>query len=276
MPLLVPLIAAGASVASSLLTNRANKKRQDEMNEYNSPVSQLERYKKAGINPGYGSGVSTGNQSSIVQASAPDIGGAVDAGAKAISWKSHYLDIKTKELELEKTAAQIKNQNLVNALAEQTLHPRVEMANTQANIMTYQKMSNQFEAGSKEIDLLWKKALDSKGYNPQNQDFLYKKSATAANEIANMLKNQSYKYNEKSQPLEYQLNQQKFEQAKILNPLRVIVERLRSEGIRDSDPLMIRLMALQYLAGKPMLQHKLMPAAAGAAVSDPLLKMLKF
>ena len=65
---LVPAIGAVGSLASTLFTNKANKKRQDEMNDYNSPAAQLERYKQAGMNPAYGAGMSSGNQSSVVQA----------------------------------------------------------------------------------------------------------------------------------------------------------------------------------------------------------------
>lgn len=42
-PITVGGIATGVgSLLSTLATNRANKKRQEEMNEYNSPAAQLE------------------------------------------------------------------------------------------------------------------------------------------------------------------------------------------------------------------------------------------
>jgi len=276
IPLLVPALTAAASLASTLFTNRANKKRQEEMNEYNSPANQLARYKAAGMNPGYGAGVSSGNQSSIVQAQAPDVGAAVDSGAKAIAWKEHQQNIKGQQLEQERLAQQIESQRLLNRFASESLDARIESEQIKPKMLEYQTLGTQFDAGSKEVDMLWKRALNDKGFNPLNQDFLYKRAATAASEIANKLQTQLYNYRDKANPLQYQMNAQQFHQNEIINPLRVITERLRSEGVRDSDPLMIRLMALQYLAGKPQLSHPLMPAAGAAAVGGILPKLLKF
>ena len=43
----IPVIGAAGSLLSTLITNHANKKRQNEMNAYNSPAAQLQRYREA-------------------------------------------------------------------------------------------------------------------------------------------------------------------------------------------------------------------------------------
>ena len=272
----IPVLGAVGTLASTLITNRANKKRQEEMNAYNSPAAQLERYRQAGMNPGYGAGMSSGNQSSVVQAQAPDLGAAVDFVGKNLAWKSQRLNLKTQMLEQDRLAQQIEQQKIVNSLASQSLSARVEAEQLKPQMLQYQLLSNQFDAGSKEVDMIWKRAMNDKGYNPLNQDYIYKQARIAATEISNKLQNQLYNYREKANPLQYQLNAQQFHQNEIMNPLRVITERLRSEGVRDSDPLMIRLIALQYLAGKPQLSHPLMPAAGAAAVGGAISKIFKF
>ena len=272
----IPVLGAVGSLGSTLFTNKANKKRQEEMNDYNSPAAQLERYRQAGMNPAYGAGMSSGNQSSVVQAQAPDVGAAVDNVGKNLAWKSQRLNLKTQMLEQDRLAQQIEQQKIVNSLASQSLSARVETEQLKPQLLQYQMLGSQFDAGSKEVDMIWKRALNDKGYNPLNQDYIYKQARKAATEISNKLQNQLYNYREKANPLQYQLNAQQFHQNEIMNPLRVITERLRSEGVRDSDPLMIRLMALQYLAGKPQLSHPLMPAAGAAAVGGAISKVFKF
>ena len=272
----IPVIGAAGSLLSTLITNHANKKRQNEMNAYNSPAAQLQRYREAGMNPGYGAGMSSGNQSSVVQAQAPDVGAAVDYVGKNLAWKSQRLNLKTQMLEQDRLAQQIEQQKIVNSLASQSLSARVEAEQLKPQMLQYQMLGQQFDAGSKEVDMIWKRAMNDKGYNPLNQDYIYKQARIAATEISNKLQNQLYNYREKANPLQYQLNAQQFHQNEIMNPLRVITERLRSEGVRDSDPLMVRLMALQYLAGKPQLSHPLMPAAGAAAVGGAISKIFKF
>lgn len=79
LKVMVPLIAAGlitagTTIASQLLQNRANRKAQDRMNEYNSPKSQMARYTDAGLNPNliYGQGT-PGNQPSPVSMGVPKV-----------------------------------------------------------------------------------------------------------------------------------------------------------------------------------------------------------
>lgn len=81
------LANAGGNIASTLLTNKANKELAEysfdmqrqmiqEQNAYNSPLQQIARYQEAGLNPSliYGSGqASAGNQSSIAKYDAPHL-----------------------------------------------------------------------------------------------------------------------------------------------------------------------------------------------------------
>jgi len=48
---LVPAIQGAVALGGMLLGNRAAKKRQEEMNEYNAPKNQMARFQEAGLNP---------------------------------------------------------------------------------------------------------------------------------------------------------------------------------------------------------------------------------
>lgn len=252
-----PLVSTAGSLASTLLTNRANRRRQNEMNEYNSPAAQLERYKQAGINPGYGSGVSTGNQSSVVQAQAPDVGAAVDSGAKAIAWKEHQQNIRNSQLQGQKLAAEIRNQNVVATLAEQTLATHAEAEHLKTKGLIYQNVGQLAEANLKSIDSENMQKLKDSALNPRMLDYLTKSSIlkkigleTLGADISNKLKQQQYDFLKKSNQIHYQLDAQKFKQLEIINPLDAAIQKLRASGVSFSDPLMLRLMMLSNMQGQ--------------------------
>lgn len=65
---------AAMPLAQSMLQAGLNNTSQDRQNKYNSPASQMERYRAAGLNPNliYGQG-NSGNQASPVQYDAPEL-----------------------------------------------------------------------------------------------------------------------------------------------------------------------------------------------------------
>lgn len=84
------LIGGGLSALSQYITNQQNYKRQLDMyyenREYNSPKSQMERYREAGLNPNLIYGQSNTSQAMNVGTSiSPDFGFIGQAGQSAIS-----------------------------------------------------------------------------------------------------------------------------------------------------------------------------------------------
>jgi len=271
---LLPAAIAGGQMFSTLLTNRANKNRQEEMNAYNSPASQLQRYKEAGMNPAYGAGMSSGNQTSYAQAQAIDVGGAVEAGSRATAWKQQYQNLKNTKIEESRLNEQVRAQKIANDLAEQTLASKIQVANLQPDIYQFNRVNALETAAIKSLDSKMKKQLFDKGYNPLIQDYQKGSADISLKAAQYALMKQQYGYKSLDNPLQYQLNQQRYEQLKITNPLDALIKRLQAEGVSSSDPLMIRLMAMSYLNGNPMYKHPLLPAAGAAALGGVITKMI--
>lgn len=144
-PLVLPLIAAGASLASSAInagsqsaTNQSqlsysremyDKQRADALadwnrqNEYNSPSAQMTRFKEAGLNPNLIYGQMT--QSPVVRSSsvegysprAPqvDLGNAAAMGLQGLST---YQDTQLKDVQTNLVKEQIKNASTDNLLKQ--------------------------------------------------------------------------------------------------------------------------------------------------------------
>lgn len=271
---LLPAAVGGAQVFSTLLNNRANKKRQEEMNAYNAPAAQLQRYKEAGMNPAYGAGLSSGNQTSYAQAQAVDVGGAVEAGSRATAWKQQYQNLKNTKIEESRLYEQVRAQKIANDLAERTLESRVTNVNNLPSLFPYQLVSAQENANILALTSKFKQELKDKGFNPLLQDYENTSAGISLKKAQEALMKQQYGYKSKDNPLQYQLNQQRYEQLKVTNPLDALIKRLEAEGVRSSDPLMIRLMAMSYLNGNPMYKHRLFPAAGAAALGGVLTKMI--
>lgn len=144
-PLVLPLIAAGASLAGSAInagsqsaTNQSqlsysremyDKQRADALadwnrqNEYNSPAAQMTRFKEAGLNPNLIYGQQT--QSPVVRSSsvegysprAPqvDLGNAAAMGLQGLS---AYQDTQLKNVQTNLVKEQIKNASTDNLLKQ--------------------------------------------------------------------------------------------------------------------------------------------------------------
>lgn len=144
-PLVLPLIAAGASLAGSAInagsqsaTNQSqlsysremyDKQRADALadwnrqNEYNSPKSQMMRFKEAGLNPNLIYGQMS--NSPVVRSSSPssysptapqvDLGSAVTQG---LSSMAQYQDTQFKQVQTDLVKQQIQNSITENSLKQ--------------------------------------------------------------------------------------------------------------------------------------------------------------
>lgn len=114
--------AAGVNAASNAYTNRQNQKNWETQNEYNSPVQQVGRYRKAGLNPNliYGSGqASAGNAGALPAYEGTHVStGDVLQMATAIG-NIKSLDANTRKAEAEALGTMLENQSKVTALKYQ-------------------------------------------------------------------------------------------------------------------------------------------------------------
>lgn len=115
------LATAGANVASTSLTNQANKelaqysyeqqqKMIDAQNQYNSPSAQMKRYQDAGLNPNlvYGQ-IGSGNQSQIAKYEAPTM-----QAPKIANVLGDMLDLTAKSQQIKNLAEEGKSKELTN------------------------------------------------------------------------------------------------------------------------------------------------------------------
>ena len=276
-PMLLPAVATGAaSLFSTLFTNRANKKRQEEMNEYNSPAAQLERYKKAGINPGYGQGLGAGNQSSFPSAVAPDVSAAIEPAAKYMSLKLQNQSLKNAQLENNRLAETVKTARLNNAILEQTLPTRVDAVKTQLETSKY----NLYNVLREKVALMehQKKLTHQKEQiafkqNTYTEPLLRLKQDFSA--IQNMLSTQKWNLNELMNPLQYQLGQQKLEQLNVTNPLEALIMKMKAFGMNQTDPLLLRMIAPGVVGNGEFDSNPLLPYAVPFSFGKGMLDMFK-
>lgn len=121
------LIGTGASIASTGQLNKKNRQWQEdrmrEMNAYNSPVQQMQRFKEAGLNPHliYGQGTN-GNQSAptaLPEQKLPDFSGIGDAAQNYIAARVQQTQINQmeKNIELAETEKSLKQAQEIATLS---------------------------------------------------------------------------------------------------------------------------------------------------------------
>lgn len=148
-PWVIPAIMGAVQLGGQLIKGHQDKKRQREMNEYNSPASQMKRYQEAGLNPNliYGQGT-PGNQTAPVPT--PDFGRV----AEAIP-----LYNQTRMVDSQVTA---QNANAAKALAQTELtkiQQQVAKANPLINgdylqsLIDSMKMSAQIKAAQSSMEM---------------------------------------------------------------------------------------------------------------------------
>lgn len=121
------LIGAGASIISSLLTNKSNsdlmdkqlaynERMMDKQNEYNKPANQIERLKEAGINPsslGMGQGIAQSggtSASALPQSLIPQqdpLSGLSNLASAYRSYNEGLSEMSMRELRMKQLSAQI-------------------------------------------------------------------------------------------------------------------------------------------------------------------------
>lgn len=110
-----PLALAGITAATSLFQNLFNRHYQKEQNAYNSPASQMQRYKDAGLNPNlvYTQGT-PGNQTSPFMVSVPDVSQTYNQSRMA-DYQTSALEAKTEQTraqtEVTKLQAEVLRRN---------------------------------------------------------------------------------------------------------------------------------------------------------------------
>lgn len=145
-----PIVLGGAmqagsgilgSVASIINTNKTNKANKalaeysyskdlemwNRQNEYNSPTSQMERYRSAGLNPNliYGSGTaSAGNASTLPKYNAPSMQYHYEAPNVAPAIGT-YMDLKAKNAQIQSINEDITAKRLQNQVTTATLYDAI-------------------------------------------------------------------------------------------------------------------------------------------------------
>lgn len=120
------LMGTGASIASTGQLNKKNRQWQEdrmrEMNAYNSPVQQMQRFREAGLNPHliYGQG-SNGNQSAptaLPEQKLPDFSGIGDAAQNYVAARVQQTQINQmeKNIELADTEMSLKRAQEISTL----------------------------------------------------------------------------------------------------------------------------------------------------------------
>lgn len=279
-PITTSAVATGlSSLLSTIFTNRANKRRQDDMNRYNSPAAQLDRYKKAGINPGYGQGMSSGNQSSFPEVRAPDVGAAIEPAAKFMTMKLQNQSLRNAQLENNRLAEMVRTQSLNNDFLERTLDTRVQGTKL-SNTLTGSRIGQIDELRPLNIErLLLANEKQSKlmpFVAPRARVELRKLSKSVAGiDLQNALLRQKYSFQENMLPLQYQLTEQKFLQNEITNPLQYMIQKMKAFGVNPSDDLMFRMIAPGILGGQGMTGNPLYPYAIPFSLKDSTVDFWK-
>jgi hypothetical protein len=265
-PLVLPLIAAGASLAGSAInagsqsaTNQSQlsysremyeKQRADALadwnrqNEYNSPSAQMTRFKEAGLNPNLIYGQQT--QSPVVRTSsvegysprAPqvDLGNAAAMGLQGLS---AYQDTQLKNVQTDLVKEQIKNASTDNMLkqldwAEKNIKLPYAQSMAQSNA-TALKIQNE----QRLQDLQFNKDM-----NPIRLE-------TGQYQLNNLIKDLDLKAQSmnlsKAQEDNYRQLTSNLKQTNTLNDLEI---ELRKAGVNSGDNVLLRLFTQALSLGE--------------------------
>lgn len=271
MPIAAPVVAAAAQVAASGInayaTGKMNRKTrkwsegmaqqsrkwaledQAAMNEYNDPSSQMERLRKAGLNPAlvYGNGATTeaapirSTEQPDWKPETPDYGSGISNSIAA------YVDTKQKE-------AQTNNLRAQNTVLQQEA---ILKAATTANVAS-QTATGQFDLAQKNrlADISAQAAEANLRKINQDIDLSMSKNdretALASSSIqeaaARILQTRAQTANTKA---EKEAILRRIEGLKKDNQLKQLDINLREKGINPSDPIYMRAIG-QFLSGKPL------------------------
>ena len=256
-----PIIGAGINAASTLLTNRSQKKyaqstyaqqRKDSLadyamtNEYNSPQKQMERLKLAGLNPNlaYGSANTTSApvRSTDAKSYSPQAPQVDSSSIQSGLMNQYDIDIK------KETANNLRTQNTVQ-IQEALLKAAQILATNQGTkkssfdlnmAETLKENSLQVaEANLKNIQSSTKATLDS---NERAAAMQAPTLLKAAEEVLTMRLNRTKTIVEKEQI------RQQIENLKTDNRIKNLDENLKQMGVQPGDNIIFRVLA-QILEG---------------------------
>ena len=205
-------------------------------NTYNSPASQMERLKAAGLNPNlvYGNGSATNTASNITPTASKPIPSTMLGSAI-----NSYVDTQQKNLQNDLIASQIFNNGLMSEQIRQNTNKTV--ANTNESLFKSRNLEldnqmNQFEFGKQkelrqvsidgQIQLAKKTMLQNKE-SEINMLTLDKRNQQMLLESYSRLKMMQSQYN----------NQQ------LDNAIKTEIKNLRKKGLNESDNVLLRLFS---------------------------------
>lgn len=248
MPILpyLPAIGSGLGLIDNLV-NRGETKRQNERdrqfqldmwnmtNTYNSPASQMERLKAAGLNPNlvYGNGATTTASNITPTASKPIpstmVGSAINS----------YVDMQQKNLQNDLIASQIFNNGLMSEKITQDTNKTV--ANTNESLFKSRNLELQNQMGQFEFG----KQKELRQVSIDGQIQLAKKTMLQNKESEiNMLtldrRNQQMLLESYSRLklMQSQLNNQQLD-----NAIKQEIKNLRQKGLNENDNVLLRLFS---------------------------------
>lgn len=256
-----PIIGAGINAASTLLTNRSQKKyaqstyaqqRKDSLadyamtNEYNSPQKQMERLKLAGLNPNlaYGSANTTSApvRSTDAKSYSPQAPQVDSSSIQSGLMNQYDIDIK------KETANNLRTQNTVQ-IQEALLKAAQILATNQGTkkssfdlnmAETLKENSLQVaQANLNNIQANTKSTLDS---NERAAAMQASTLLKAAEEVLTMRLNRTKTIVEKEQI------RQQIENLKTDNRIKNLDENLKQIGVQPGDNIILRMLA-QILDG---------------------------
>lgn len=249
MPILpyLPAIGAGLGIVDNVIgresiKNQNERDRQFQLdmwnatNTYNSPASQMERLKAAGLNPNlvYGNGSATNTASNITPTASKPIPSAMVGSAI-----NSYVDTQQKNLQNDLIASQIFNNGLMSEKITQDTNKTVANTNEslfKARNLELDNQMNQFEFGKQ-------KELRQVSIDGQIQ--LAKKTMLQNKEAEiNILtldkRNQQMLLESYSRLklMDSQLNNQQLD-----NAIKQEIKNLRQKGLNESDNVLLRLFS---------------------------------
>lgn len=110
-----------ANIQMQNLAFQQNKEMVNLQNQYNTPLSQMQRYKDAGLNPNliYGQGT-PGNQSQIAQYQAPRMESNVRPHVDPMSMLMNYMDLNQQSATLQQSQEQVELTRVQQAIGQAT------------------------------------------------------------------------------------------------------------------------------------------------------------
>ena len=249
MPILpyLPAIGSGLGIIDNVVGRNSIKKQNERdrqfqldmwnaTNTYNSPASQMERLKAAGLNPNlvYGNGSATNTASNITPTASKPIPSAMVGSAI-----NSYIDTQQKNLQNDLIASQIFN----NGLLSEDIKTRADRNISAHYESLFRSRNIEVDTEMKQFEFSKQKELRQVSIDGQIQ--LAKKTMLQNKEAEiNMLtldkRNQQILLESYSRLklMDSQLNNQQLD-----NAIKQEIKNLRQKGLNESDNVLLRLFS---------------------------------